>query len=207
MRVSRAARADLREWVALLGREQVPGVPLARSAQALSMGEGAGAVYADASGSSGFAAWTLVGDVMLGLQGWWSEEEAEHLRIESKELLASTFGLVAFAEWLPRDVVSFTDNQLALSAMRSLQAKSPAMSCLVSARSWWLWQQERSETSLRVTTKRNVWADVGSRRELGGWRGMAALAEAAGFRVVRVEVPREWRAMGGDMIRAQSDES
>ena len=205
VQLSGAAREDLRAWGKHL-EEAVPGIPLARSQQALSMAAGAGAVYADASGESGFAAWTVVDGELIGLQGEWTTEEREGLRIEAKELLASTWGLVAFSAWLPRDVVSFSDNTLAVSAMRSMLARSAAMSCLVARRTAWLLEQRRAETSLRVTTKRNVWADVGSRAELGGWDEMARLAAAEGLRVRRVGVPEGWRGMTETMMGAGADE-
>ena len=143
---------------------------------------------------------------LIGLQGEWTTEEREGLRIEAKELLASTWGLVAFSAWLPRDVVSFSDNTLAVSAMRSMLARSAAMSCLVARRTAWLLEQRRAETSLRVTTKRNVWADIGSRAELGGWDEMARLAAAAGLRVRRVGVPEGWRGVADLMMGAGADE-
>ena len=54
--------------------------------------------------------------------------------------------------------------------------------------------------------KRNVWADIGSRAELGGWDEMARLAAAAGLRVRRVGVPEGWRGVADLMMAAGADE-
>ena len=80
------------------------------------------------------------------------------------------------------------------------------MSHLVARRTAWLLEERRAETSLRVTTKRNVWADVGSRAELGGGDEMARLAAAAGLRVRRVGVPEGWRELTEEMLHAGADE-
>lgn len=49
------------------------------------------------------------------------------------------------------------------------------------------------ETAVRVTSKRNVWADVASRPELGGAGRVCEMAAAAGLPVDVVPVPAEWR--------------
>ena len=48
---------------------------------------------------------------LLYAYGEWTEDERELLIISEKELLASTWGLVAFAPWLQRAVVSWTERQ------------------------------------------------------------------------------------------------
>lgn len=191
--MSPAAAADLSAWAALLRDECPPTVPLAASLPAASVAAGAGAVYADASGDGGFCAWTLVDGEVLVVGGEWTEEE-QQLRIEVLELLASTIGLVTFAQWLPRDVVSYSDNVLAVSAMRSLRARSAPMQRLLARRVQWLLDEGRTETALRVTSRRNVWADVGSRPEKGGVAAVAAAAAAAGYAVRVLIAPREWRS-------------
>ena len=67
-------------------------------------------VYADASGEGGWAAWTVADGELLYAYGEWTEDERQLLVICEKELLASMWGLVAFAPWLQRTVVSWTDN-------------------------------------------------------------------------------------------------
>ena len=62
-------------------------------------------VYADASGEVGWAAWTVVDGELLYMYGEWTEDERELLIICEKELLESTWGLVAFAPWLQQGVV------------------------------------------------------------------------------------------------------
>ena len=81
-------------------------------------------LYADASGEGGWAAWTVADGELLYVYGEWTEDERELLIICEKELLASTWGLVAFAPWLQRAVVSWTDNTVAMAAMRSMAPRS-----------------------------------------------------------------------------------
>jgi hypothetical protein len=94
--ITKAVRAALRRWAAELSCEHHAGVPLA-CRHVKSVGEpGGGAIYADASGSGGFMAWTVSGDELLYVEDSWSGAE-QPLIICEKELLASTFGLVALA--------------------------------------------------------------------------------------------------------------
>ena len=113
------------------------------------------------------------------------------------ELLASTFGSVALAPWLPSDVFSFTDNTVAQAAMRRGTAESLAMQAIVARRVQWLRREGRLEAPRRITSEANVWADVGSRPELGGMAELEAMARAAGFAFVRVDVPAAWRDTAG----------
>jgi hypothetical protein len=191
-RVTPALRRDLEAWAALLAVEDPAGVPLARGA-AVSAADGAGVIYADASGEGGWAAWTLVGDEVWAAGDDWSAAERDGLRIEVKELLASTLGLVTFADGMPRHVVSFTDNVLAGAAMRSLSARSAPMQAVLARRTRWLFETERVEYVERVTSKGNVWADLGSRPELGGMAALEQRATAAGFGFRRLEVDAAWR--------------
>ena len=110
------------------------------------------------------------------------------------ELLASTFALAAFAPYLGRWVVSFTDNTVAQAAMRRQRARSPAMQAVVRRRTLWMHERGMVEVARRITSEANVWADVGSRPELGGWRAVRQMALAAGLQFQLVAVPAEWRA-------------
>eukprot|EP00966_Prymnesium_polylepis_P115594 2672237-Prymnesium_polylepis.1 len=79
-------------WAAELRCEHHAGVSLA-CRHVKSVDEpGGGAIYADASGSGGFMAWTVSGDELLYVEDSWSDAEQPQLICE-KELLASTFGL------------------------------------------------------------------------------------------------------------------
>ena len=188
--VSRSVARELGWWAAELRREQHEGVPLARCGAMAPVGEGTSAVYADAS-SSGFAAWSIVDGTVLLMGGTWSPEERQRLPICDLELLASTWGLVGFAPWLCRDVLSFTDNTVAQSAMSSLSPRSHVAQLITARRTEWLFGAARLEEPRRITSAANVWADVGSRPELGGVAEVARQAAAAGYRVRRVGVP--WR--------------
>ena len=128
---------------------------------------------------------------MLMVADDWTEAERGMLICEL-ELLASTFGLVSFEPYLGRWVVSFTDNTVAEAAMRAQRARSPAMQAVLQRRCQWLREHGLLESARRVASKANVWADVGSRPELGGWRAVQRMAESMGRRFQRVCVPDEW---------------
>ena len=53
------------------------------------------------------------------------------------------------------------------------------------------------EEPRRITSAANVWADVGSRPELGGMEELERLVAAAGLEFERVGVPAAWRDTRG----------
>jgi hypothetical protein len=183
--VTKAVRRDLLWWAAELEREGHEGVPLAAAGE-----REQSYIYADASGEQGWMAWAVEGDELLYAEGEWSERERRSLIICEKELLASTWGLVALQPFLQLAVVSYTDNTVAQAAMRSMAPGSAAMQELTARRTQFLFEREVVEQSRRITSKANCWADLGSRRQLA-----AALqqAERLGLRTRRVEVPSAWR--------------
>ena len=65
-------------------------MPLACASSAGAVGAGTSAVYADASGETGFAAWTVAGDTVYVAVDEWTAEERVELLIHEKELYAST---------------------------------------------------------------------------------------------------------------------
>ena len=187
--VSQAAQRELRWWAPFLEGGAGDGVPLA-AVRMPPVGPACAAVYADASTSGGFMAWTVHGGELLYAQDEWAPEEREQLGIAEMELLASTFGLVAFAPCLPRCVVSYTDNTVAQAAMRAAAVRAERMQQLVAARTRWLVESGIAEASRRITTTANLWADWGSRGQLA-----RVLAQAAtlGIPARRCHVPVEWR--------------
>ena len=191
--ITKAVRAALQRWAAELRCERHAGVPLA-CRHVKRVGEpGGGAIYADASGSGGFTAWTVSDGELLYVEDVWSADE-QPLLICEKELLASTFGLVALAPAAGFDsVISYTDNTVAQAAMRSSAAKTPLMQLIVERRSSWLVDSGRVEAAARITSKANLWADLGSRGRLIDVLRQAA---AAGLAPRRVGVSAEWRALG-----------
>ena len=197
LRLSGAAREELAWWVRELRSSEHRGVPLAQPDEMPPVGAGAGAIYADACGEGGFAAWTVVGDALLFIEGEVSHTEMrEHaLGIAELELLASTWGLVALAPFLPPAVVSFTDNTVALSAMRRLstRADAPAMAAVIRRRTHWLLEHAVVEAAERITSANNVWADWGSRGRVGD---VCAAAARLGLVATRVEIPAGWRDLG-----------
>jgi len=191
--VSDAARAELAWWRRELTREPHEGVPLACCGELPAVGEGTTAIYADAS-SAGYAAWCLASGCVLMVGGVWSAAERERLTIAELELLASTIGLVALSERVgARRVVSFTDNTVAEAAMRSTAPASAAAQRLAARRSEWLYERGAVEAARRVTTEANLWADIGSRPELGGLAEVARQARRLGLRAERIEEPPDWR--------------
>ena len=196
------ARRELRWWLGCLaapgdGSAQGPlvyhcGVPLA-SLGAAGDGE-ALSVYADASGEGGWSAWAIADGALLLVGGTWSASELP-LLIQEKEYLASTWALAAFRPWIGRRVVSFTDNVVVRAALSSATPRSPCMQLIAARRSAWLLSEGIVEDVLRITTHANIWADVGSRPELGGVAAVGRMACAAGLTVTPVAVPAEWRGV------------
>jgi hypothetical protein len=198
--LSSEARRSLRLWADELERPEHEGVPLAQRNRfpAARSGEAA-VVYADASGETGFGAWTVVGDELLYLDGVWTADERE-LLICDLELAASTFGLVALQPCAAKSFVySYTDNTVAMAAMRGLTPSTLAMQALTAARVEWLLDSGVAEAAERVTSKANLWADLASR---GRTDEMLRQAAALGLRCRRVEVPAEWRELLGEQAAA-----
>jgi hypothetical protein len=186
--LSASVKRELGWWLEHLQADVVEGVPLAKIGMPRSEGDWS-AVYADASGSIGFMAWTLAGSVVLFVEGVWDERE-RGMDIAVLELLASTFGLVALAPFMTNRVVSFTDNVVAQAAMRAAAPRAEMMQRVAAARTEWLLTAGVAETTRRITTHNNVWADAGSR---GKMCSVVVQAERLGFEVVRVQVPGVWR--------------
>jgi hypothetical protein len=218
--VSKAVQKDLRWWAEELRRPGHRGVPLASAGAGV-----ASHVYADASGEVGWAAWTVTDDELLYVVGEWTADERELLIICEKELLASTWGLVALAPWLRRSVVSWTDNTVAMAAMRSMAPRSEVMQDIAARRTEYLFEGEILEESRRITSKANLWADLGSRGQMAAavrqaaacglrgarevvvcpsWRDTAALCEVARARDRRVP-PNLRRASDGAGEGARPD--
>ena len=191
--LTRKVRGELERWRAELSRAEHSGVPLASRAAIRSCGEpGAGAIYADASGEIGWCAWTVAGEELLTVSGEWSEAERAGLIIAEKELFASTVGVIALAQATGMsDAWSFTDNTVALSAMRSMTPSTPRMQELAAARVEWMVEHGVREAAERISTKANLWADWGSRGKL---MDVERQAQQMGLRVRRVEPPPEWRS-------------
>ena len=128
---------------------------------------------------------------LLYTYGEWTEDERRLLIICEKELLASTWGLVAFAPWLQQGVVSWTDNTVAMAAMRSMAPRTEVMQAIVARRTEYLFEVEILEESWRITSKANIWADLGSRGQMAAAVRQTA---ACGLRGTReVAVGQEWR--------------
>lgn len=185
-------KTDLRKWEEALAASEVPHVPLAAVRSVRPTGEpGAGAVYADASGSIGWGAWTFDGDEVLVIAGEWSAAEQE-LGIAEKELFASTAGLAAMVRetgWT--DVSSFTDNMVALAAMRSCTPRTPRLQALVQARMQWMSTTGVLEAAERVGSKSNLWADLASRGRLDD---VLQQAHQLGLRTRVIEPVAEWQS-------------
>jgi len=183
--VTKAVRRDLLWWAAELEREGHEGVPLAAAGE-----REQSYIYADASGEQGWMAWAVEGGELLYAEGEWSELERRSLIICEKELLASTWGLVALQPLLQLAVVSYTDNTVAQAAMQSMAPGSAAMQELTARRTQFLFEHEVVEQSRRITSKANLWADLGSRRQLAA---VLQQAERLGLSARRVTVPCAWR--------------
>ena len=199
--LTRRVRKELGKWASELKSKAHEGVPLAsRSGVRPSDEPGSGAIYADASGEIGWCAWTIANGELLGVLGEWSAAERDGLIIAEKELFASTVGLVTLAPaagW--RDVWSFTDNTVALSAMRTMAPSTTRMQELTSARVEWMAARGVREAAERISTHANLWADWGSR---GRWDEVEAQAKQMGLPVKLLEPPEGWGSAAW-MLRAE----
>jgi hypothetical protein len=194
VRIASRVRDELLWWREHLQAEDPPGIPLAARSPMAAPGGDTGVIYADASGSGGFAAWTAVAGVVYAVADRWSASERSMLICEL-ELLASTIGLVALAEYLPRDIYSFTDNTVAQSAMQRLRSETEPMQRMLAARTSWMHERGVAEEVRRISSAANLWADIGSRPEKGGLAEVERQARALGYDFVRVGVPGGWRGV------------
>ena len=192
--VSKATRNSLLRWATELERADHDGVPLAARDPLPEAGSpGAAAIYADAAlecERAGFGAWAVCGDELLYVQGEWSPEE-RRLLICDLELAASTLGLVALQPELAcASVYSFTDNTVAMSAMRRLTPSTEAMQAFTAARAAWLLEHGVTEAAERITSAANLWADMLSRGHVAAVEQQAARLQ---LRPRRVPVDQGWR--------------
>jgi hypothetical protein len=202
--ISSAARSSLLRWAAELDDGDHEGVPLAAcGAFPASDSDEVSCIYADAAGDSagaGYCAWTVVGDELLVVEGRWSALEREHLIIADLELAASTLGVVALQPLTGRECIySFTDNTVAMAAMRNLTPSTLCMQRLTVERVAWLLERGVSEACERITSKANLWADLGSRARVGELMAQAARLQ---LRFRRVEAPTAWRELVAEMAEA-----
>ena len=86
---------------------------------------------------------------------------------------------------------SFTDNTNAEGAMRRLAPKTARMQAMVVARSAWMRERGIFESIERITSERNLWADLGSRDSVAEVERQAALLN---LRVRHVQPPQAWRS-------------
>ena len=163
--LSHAACDGFASWAAELDAPEHDGVPLAPRMMRAFGDTHVGAIYADAS-DDGYAAWTVHEHELLYIVDEWPPELSA-VPIHGKELQASTLGLIAFApECGMRDVYSFTDNVVAQYAMRSGTSNSQPMQRMLNRRSEWLTEHSVLEAAERITSKANLWADLGSRGKM-----------------------------------------
>jgi hypothetical protein len=145
------------------------------------------------------------GDELLLVEGRWSAAEREHLFICDLELAASTLGLVALQPEVGRSFIySFTDNTVAMAAMRGLTPSTACMQALTVERVAWMLGEGVWEATERITSKANLWADLGSRARVAD---VMAQAAALGLTVRRVEPPSAWRAMVAEAAEAAAAEA
>lgn len=186
--VSRSVRQSLLLWHAELLNKAHTGVPLAHVRAMPGCDEpGVASIYADASGSVGFCAWSVYEGVLLILSGCWSEEERRLLIICEKELWASLLGLECLGPLMEvSHIYEFTDNTPALGAMRSMGPRTATMQQLVRRRAAVAEAQGWRLAAERVSSRNNLWADLGSRGRVAEVERQAGLL---GLRVWHVEVP------------------
>ena len=191
--VTKSVRASLLLWAAELSSPSHEGVPLASRTLASVGSLGVGALYADASGEGGYCAWTVHDNTLFYVADTWESCGGAALPIHVKELFASTVGLVCFTTALGwTGAYNFTDNVVAQQAMKGTLPKCEAMQLLCSARTEWLTSNSVLEAAHRITTKANLWADLGSRRAAGE---MVAQAQSLGLDAHQLHTPAEWQSL------------
>ena len=192
--VTRHVRKALLLWASELEDPEHVGVPMAcREWMPLYGAPGVGVIYADASGEEGWAAWTFVSGVVYMVSGVWGPLDID-LIIADKELIASTIGLFVLGEAHHFQYVwEFTDNTVALSAIRSLTPSTPLSQRLCAARVIWCSDRSVFVMAERITSANNEWADIGSRPVTrGGPAAVASMAASLGFEFVDFHVV-DWR--------------
>jgi hypothetical protein len=192
--ITRHVREALQRWAAELEDPAHVGVPMAcREWVPLYGAPGVGVIYADASGEEGWAAWTFSSGVVYMVSGVWGPLDRD-LIIADKELVASTVGLFVLGEALQFQYVwEYTDNTVALSAIRSLTPSTPLSQRLCAARVIWCSDRSVFVMGERITSANNEWADIGSRPVTrGGPAAVAAMAHELGLEFIDFHVV-EWR--------------
>ena len=192
--ITRHVREALQRWAVELEDPEHVGVPMACREWVPQFGTpGVGVIYADASGEEGWAAWTFVSGVVHMVSGVWGPLDRD-LIIADKELVASTVGLFVLGEALQfRYVWEYTDNTVALSAIRSLTPSTPLSQRLCAARVIWCSDRSVFVMGERITSANNEWADIGSRPVTrGGPAAVAVLARSLGFEFIDLHVV-DWR--------------
>ena len=185
---------DLRLWEAALAAANTEAVPLAAAESIGQVGmDNVGAMYADASGSVGWAAWLCSGDEVLLVEHAWRPEERE-LDISVKEMIASTVGARALVPLAGlKGVYNYTDNMVVLSALRTGTPSTRQLQVLTSWHFDWLRSNGIREAPERIGSKSNLWADLASR---GRSNDVVRQATALQLRVRHVAVPPGWESAG-----------
>ena len=183
---------DLRLWEAALAADDAEAVPLAAAEKIGPVGVGSvGAMYADASGNIGWAAWLCSGDEVLLVEHAWTAEE-RGLDISVKEMIASTVGARALVPLAGLTAVyNYTDNMVALSALRTGTPSTRQLQALTAWHFDWLRSSGIREAPERIGSKSNLWADLASR---GRSNEVIRQAAALHLRVKRVAVPPGWES-------------
>jgi hypothetical protein len=192
--ISKHVREALQRWATELEDPEHVGVPMACREWVPAYGApGVGVIYADASGEEGWAAWTFASGVVYMVSGVWGELDRD-LIIADKELVASTVGLFVLGEALQFQYVwEYTDNTVALSAIRSLTPSTPLSQRLCAARVLWCSDRSVFVMGERITSANNEWADIGSRPVTrGGPAAVATMAHELGLEFVDFHVV-DWR--------------
>ena len=89
-----------------------------------------------------------------------------------------------------------------MAAMRNHSPSTACMQHLTEHRVAWMLASNVWEACERITSKSNLWADLGSRARSAD---VMAQAEALGLSVRRVDVPAEWRAMLAEAAELEAD--
>ena len=183
--ISTKVRSELTKWATELEKPDHEGVPLAARSDFPAVGGGdAGAIYCDASGSLGWCAWTVVDTTVYEMCGQW-DDSSRNMNIADKEYLASTAGLLGLHPLIESSYIwEWTDNTVALAAIRHLTPSRQVMQELSNFRAEWLRENLVFTVGERITSKNNLWADWGSRGRIDL---VQAHAIELGLSVVHVE--------------------
>ena len=206
------AQRELSWWLGALEETKLRALPLASrfSFPTIDQSDGVLVHYGDASReydeatgqaalTSGWGAWTVLGDTFFYIEGRWSNEECKHFSINVLESAVQNFGAFTFFDKAVElgleisHIHTFTDNTSAENVSERGRTQSAGMDALNYARRMWLVGNSVYQRTSRVASEDNDIADLLSRFDVEEALRMAADCGFPKEKIVRLEVAPELR--------------